>query len=183
MKLRHVRAVAVFAVVLVALTGARRGSGDGASCDNHSSSSGSSSSSSSGGSGSDYDDDTLTSGGSSSSSGSSSAGTTGGGTSRAIDDIRITDCVIDSVTETSAEIKWKYEVTNPDAEPATYSGKFTFKDDAGVEVADMTFITDQVSSGVPYTGESTAFFTDSDVTSGDLASLQGRCYVAEATKY
>ncbi|MGW0731419.1 hypothetical protein [Streptomyces sp. NPDC002851] len=182
MKLRHARSIAVFAVVLVALTGARRGSGDGGGCDDHSSSSDSSSSGSysSGGSGSDYDDDSLTSG--SSSSGSSSTGTTGGGTDQAINDIRITDCVIESLSDTTAEIKWKYEVTNSGVDPASYSGNFTFKDDAGTVVAETSFITGEVSPGTPHTDESTAFVSESDVTSGDLASLQGRCYVDEADK-
>ncbi|PWI16249.1 hypothetical protein DI272_20320 [Streptomyces sp. Act143] len=55
MKLRHVRAVAVFVGVVVALTGARHSSGAG--CSGHSSNSDSSSHSSTGGSGSHHDDD------------------------------------------------------------------------------------------------------------------------------
>ncbi|MFB7028473.1 MULTISPECIES: hypothetical protein [unclassified Streptomyces] len=90
MKMRHVRALAVFGVALVALTGAR-GSGGGG-CDNHSSS-GSSSSSSSGGSGShhDSDDNNGTSGGSVS-GGSSSA-------NKALRDITIDKCAYDAATK------------------------------------------------------------------------------------
>ncbi|MCW8375493.1 hypothetical protein [Streptomyces justiciae] len=55
MKLRHVRALAVFVGVVVALTGARHSSGAG--CSGHSSNSDSSSHSSTGGSSNHYDDD------------------------------------------------------------------------------------------------------------------------------
>ncbi|MFJ6251566.1 MULTISPECIES: hypothetical protein [unclassified Streptomyces] len=92
MKMRHVRALAVFGVALVTLTGAR-GSGGGG-CDNHSSSgSSSSSSSSSGGSGShhDNDDDNGTSGGSAS-GGSGSA-------NKALRDITIDTCAYDAASK------------------------------------------------------------------------------------
>ncbi|MFC8174096.1 hypothetical protein [Streptomyces sp. NPDC057325] len=87
MKMRHVRALAVFGVALVALTGAR-GSGGGG-CDNHSSSG----SSSSGGSGShhDNDDDNGTSGGSVS-GGSGSA-------NKALRDITIDTCAYDAASK------------------------------------------------------------------------------------
>ncbi|MET9935560.1 MULTISPECIES: hypothetical protein [unclassified Streptomyces] len=84
MKIRHVRALAVFGIALVALTGAR-GSGGGG-CSSHSGSS-----SSSGGSHHDNDDNGSTSGGSVS-GGSSSA-------NKALRDITIDTCAYDAATK------------------------------------------------------------------------------------
>ncbi|MFJ4340849.1 hypothetical protein [Streptomyces sp. NPDC088915] len=84
MKIRHVRALAVFGIALVALTGAR-GSGGGG-CSSHSGSS-----SSSGGSHHDNDDNGSTSGGSAS-GGSSSA-------NKALRDITIDTCAYDAATK------------------------------------------------------------------------------------
>lgn len=89
--MRHVRAVAVFGVVLIALTGAR-GSGGG-SCDGSSSGSGSSSSSGgSGGSGAGGHQDTD---GNGSGGGSSVPGGSGSDAS-AMRDIRIDGCTLDA---------------------------------------------------------------------------------------
>ncbi|RSS44534.1 hypothetical protein [Streptomyces sp. WAC08241] len=85
MKKRHVRALAVFGIALVALTGAR-GSGGGG-CGSHSGSS----SSSGGGSHHDNDDNGSTSGGSV--SGGSS------GADKAIRDITIATCAYDAATK------------------------------------------------------------------------------------
>ncbi|MGW6454548.1 hypothetical protein ACWF94_01245 [Streptomyces sp. NPDC055078] len=84
MKLRHARAIAVFGIALIALTGARGSSGGGCG--------GSSSSSSSGGSSgsNDNDSDSTTSGG-------STGSVTGGSTAnRAERDIRIDKCGLDA---------------------------------------------------------------------------------------
>ena len=91
MKLRHVRAVAVFGIAIFALTGAR--GSHGASCGGSSHSSGSGSSSSSGGStGGSHDSDST--GGSTSSSGGTSV--TGGSSSNKTErDIKIDACKLD----------------------------------------------------------------------------------------
>ncbi|MFD6246838.1 hypothetical protein [Streptomyces roseolus] len=87
MKLRHARAIAVFGIAVLALTGAR-GSGGGG-CDNNSS--GSSSSSGGGGSHSDSD--------SSSSSGGVSVPGGGGSADKAARDITIDKCAYDAATK------------------------------------------------------------------------------------
>ncbi|MFC7306260.1 hypothetical protein ACFQVC_18810 [Streptomyces monticola] len=176
MKLRHVRAVAVAAVVVVALTGARRG-GSGGGCDDHDSSSSSSSSGgsyTSGGS-SDYDNDDDYE----VSTGGSSTGTpTGGPTTPAEQDVRITDCVIDSLSSTEGKITWKYTVTNGDSTgSASYSGTLVFKDSAGAMVGSAMLDADDVAAGQSYDGT-----VDDSVFHSDMASLQGRCEVNTVTK-
>ncbi|MEU3607787.1 hypothetical protein AB0E83_20415 [Streptomyces sp. NPDC035033] len=91
MKLRHARAIAVFGIAVLALTGARGSNGGG--CDN--SSSGSGSSSSSGGSGSHSDSDNNDNGGGS--GGSLPGG--GGGGDKAARDITIVKCAYDPATK------------------------------------------------------------------------------------
>ncbi|MFF2774715.1 hypothetical protein ACFVU3_07390 [Streptomyces sp. NPDC058052] len=90
MKLRHVRAVAVFGIAVLALTGARGSNGGG--CDN-SSGSGSSSSSSSGGS--HNGDDDAGSGG----SGGSVSGGGSGSADKAARDVTIDTCAYDPATK------------------------------------------------------------------------------------
>ncbi|WP_406861508.1 hypothetical protein ABZO31_14030 [Streptomyces sp. HUAS MG47] len=115
MKLRHVRAIAVFGIALVALTGAR-GSG-GASCSgssggsSHSSSSGSDSSSSS----------------SSSSSGSVS-GVGGSSRDRAARDIKIDECALSA---DGKNLVAKLTITNSDSSAYLYDVTMQFKGDAG----------------------------------------------------
>ncbi|MFF3323041.1 hypothetical protein [Streptomyces sp. NPDC002889] len=125
MKIRHVRAIAVFGIALIALTGARGSRGGG--CDNDSSSV--SSSSSSGGSstgGGHYDDDDdldVTTGGGSASGGGDDAGpgaVVDTGVHDATGDVKIRYCSIDpSATSISghlyinntAEVDQSYDIT------------------------------------------------------------------------
>ncbi|MEU2549433.1 hypothetical protein ABZ618_29070 [Streptomyces roseolus] len=86
MKLRHARAIAVFGIAVLALTGAR---GSGGGCDNNSSGS----SSGSGGSGSHSDSD------SSSSSGGVSVPGGGGSADKAARDVTIDKCAYDAATK------------------------------------------------------------------------------------
>lgn len=129
MKLRHVRAIAVFGVAVIALTGARGSHGGGCS-----SGSGSHSSSTSGGSSggsSHYDDDDDDYSGSSSvgTTGSSTGATTGSGkATRPVDDVKIETCVFDESRGIVAHVS----ATNSSASTSyTYKFSVTFKDPAG----------------------------------------------------
>ncbi|MEU0274385.1 hypothetical protein [Streptomyces sp. NPDC006307] len=143
MKLRHVRAVAVFGIVLVTLTGARGshgGSCGGSSSSSSSSSDGGSSSTSGGGydgstgstsgstsgSGNGDTDVTITTGGTST---SGSSGSSGGGKGKADDDkgVSITECYYDPSrgivarvsahnTSTSEQYTYKFQVRFTDPE-------------------------------------------------------------------
>ncbi|MFJ5059664.1 hypothetical protein ACIP96_09565 [Streptomyces nigra] len=162
MKLRHVRAVAVFVGVVVALTGARHSSGGGCSGSDHSSSSSSSSGGSGGGS-THYDDDTgSTSGG--------GAQTSEGPDAAETDDVDIVRCENDPERGLVARVS----ATNSDA-LRTYSYTFTvtFKDAAGSEL-------DKQTSGI-LTVEPGA--TESvDVTARTQATGSGTCVLGEALR-
>ncbi|MFC5220774.1 hypothetical protein [Streptomyces coerulescens] len=135
MKLRHVRALAVFTVVLVALTGARRSHGGG--CDDSNSSS---SSSSSGGSTHHYDDDDDYDTGSSSGGGSSATAS-----AEPTSDVKITSCVYDP----SRGIVARVEAANTDTLTTyTYEFDVVFKDPDGAPVRTS-------SSAIPYVAADT----------------------------
>ncbi|MFG1668896.1 hypothetical protein [Streptomyces sp. Y7] len=137
MKLRHVRALAVFACVLVALTGARRSHGGG--CDDSSDSS--SSTSSSGGSTHHYDDDDDYDTGSSSGGGSSATAS-----AEPTSDVKIISCVYDP----SRGIVARVEAANSSTLTTyTYEFDVVFKDPDGAPVRTS-------SSAIPYvTADST----------------------------
>ncbi|WP_406257813.1 hypothetical protein [Streptomyces nigra] len=164
MKLRHVRAVAVFVGVVVALTGARHSSGGGCSGSDHSSSSSSSSGGSGGGS-THYDDDDDT--------GSTSGGgaqTSEGPGAAETDDVDIVRCENDPERGLVARVS----ATNSDA-LRTYSYTFTvtFKDAGGGEL-------DKQTSGI-LTVEPGA--TESvDVTARTQATGSGTCVLGEALR-
>ncbi|WP_274559734.1 hypothetical protein [Streptomyces spiramyceticus] len=158
MKLRHVRAVAVFGIAVFALTGARGSSGG--SCDN--SSSGSSSSSSTGGS--SYGDDTTsgsstTTGGT---TGSTSSGTTTGSVSgtgsnnKAIRDVRIDSCEYDPSRGIVAAISATNSSTS---ENYTYTFTVSFTDPSGTSIGErnptipmvLPGRTDKLDVATPYT--------------------------------
>ncbi|MGC9539872.1 hypothetical protein [Streptomyces sp. UG1] len=138
MKLRHVRAVAVIACVVVALTGARRSHGGG--CDDSSNSS--SSSSGSGGSTHHYDDDDDDY---SSSGGSASGGSSATASARPTTDVKITSCVYDP----SRGIVARVEAANTSS-VTTYTYEFgvVFKDPDGAPVRTS-------SSAIPYVSPDT----------------------------
>ncbi|MEU9233698.1 hypothetical protein [Streptomyces subrutilus] len=154
MKLRHVRAVAVFGIAVFALTGAR--GSNGGSCDS-SSSSGSSSSSSGGGSTGGSNDSTSTS-----SSGSSSGGSATGGSSsnKAERDIRIDSCKLD---DTRKNLVARITVTNSGSVGYTYNITMKFRGDststatpAQARVAPLTVqagASQQAEAKTPYTGK------------------------------
>ncbi|MEV6330795.1 hypothetical protein [Streptomyces sp. NPDC051909] len=121
MKLRHVRAIAVFGLAVVALTGAR--GSHGASCGGGSShGSGSSNHSSSGSDGS------STSG--SSSSGSVS-GVGGSSRDRVMRDIKIDECALSA---DGKNLVAKLTFTNSDSSAYLYDATLQFKGDAGKTV-------------------------------------------------
>ncbi|WP_455360836.1 hypothetical protein [Streptomyces sp. SYSU K21746] len=124
MKLRHVRAVAVLGIAVVALTGAR-GSGGGG-CDNSSSGSSGGSSSSSGGTTSGGSDD----GSSSSTSGGYTTGgsTTGGSNNSAVRDIKIESCDYDPSRGIVARISAR---NSSSSEKYTYKFSVKFTDPSG----------------------------------------------------
>ncbi|MFD7277703.1 hypothetical protein ACFV80_11805 [Streptomyces sp. NPDC059862] len=140
MKLRHVRAVAVFVGVVVALTGARHSSGGG--CD---SSNSSSSSSSSGGAtgGSHYDDDDDYDTGATSGSGATSD-TGSGASADAAKDVKIESCVFDEARGIVARVS----ASNPSASTTyTYEFSVTFKDPEGTLVRTSNSTIPYVSAG------------------------------------
>ncbi|MGW7440005.1 hypothetical protein [Streptomyces sp. NPDC054849] len=174
MKLRHVRAIAVFGIAIVALTGARGSSGG--SCGG-SSSSGSSSSSSSGGTtggGSNSDGSDTTS--SSSSSGGTSV--TGGSSSsnKAERDIRIDSCRLDG---SGKNLVARLTVTNNGSLDYTYNITMKFRggttSSAAPAQAQVTGLT--VKAGASRQAEATTTYTGK----GDGSEYK-ECVVSSASK-
>ncbi|MEV0777307.1 hypothetical protein [Streptomyces sp. NPDC050428] len=164
MKIRHVRAIAVFGIAVFALTGARGSSGGGCS-------SSSSSSSSSGGSNSDsdYDDDYDSDYGSSSGSSTSTGGSvTGGSSADAGRDLTIDTCKYDTTRGFVAEVT----ATNSDSVANSYSFTVDFTDSAGATVGNTVGSIPDVPAG----GTQTAEFTAVDV-SGDNGASGGECKI------
>ncbi|MPY60348.1 hypothetical protein [Streptomyces spongiae] len=167
MKLRHVRAVAVFGIAVIALTGARHSHGGGCS----SGSSSSSSSSSSGGStGSttgdvgkdddhdDYDYDTTTTGGAST-SGSTSGSTGGNRSNRAAKDVKIESCAFDAARGIVARVR----ATNGSAATTyTYEFNVTFKGPDGSVVRTSNSTIPYVSAGSSETLDVAAAYVPAD---------------------
>ncbi|WP_374777598.1 hypothetical protein OG756_37265 [Streptomyces sp. NBC_01310] len=170
MKLRHVRAIAVFGIAIVALTGAR--GSHGGSCGG-SSSSGSSSSSSSGGStggGSDSSGSTTT---------SSSGGTSTGGSSsnnKAERDIKIDSCKLDG---SGKNLVARLTVTNSGSLDYTYNITMKFRGDAASTAAPaqakVTALT--VKAGASRQAEATTTYTGK----GDGSEYK-ECVVVSASK-
>ncbi|MEE1755769.1 hypothetical protein [Streptomyces sp. SP18CS02] len=162
MKIRHVRAVAVFGVVLVALTGAR-GSGGGSCGGGHSSSSGSG-----------HDND------SSSSSGGSSGGSLPGGSSsakKAERDVRIDECAMDA---TGKNLVAKITITNSDSLAYTYDVSLQFKGETGGPAADLAIArADDVL--VPASGSQSAEATTPYTGSGNGSEYK-KCEVISASR-
>ncbi|MEU4358029.1 hypothetical protein [Streptomyces virginiae] len=172
MKFRHVRAIAVFGIAIVALTGAR--GSHGASCGGSSSSSSSGGSSGSTTSGSGGSDSTSGASGTSSSSG----GTTTGGTSRdkAERDIRIDSCKLDS---SGKNLVARLTVTNSGSLDQTYSITMKFNPAAGSSaVAAQARVTGlKVKAGASQQTEATAPYTGK----GDGSEYK-ECVVSTASK-
>lgn len=159
MKIRHVRAIAVFGIAVFALTGARGSGGGGCS-----SSSGSSSSSGGSHSDSDYDDDYD----SDSTSGSTTTGgsVTGGSTADAGRDLTIDSCKYDVATESFVA-----EITANNSGSVEYSYSFTvdFTDAAGATVGNTVGSIPNVPAGGTDTAEVSAvdLSDDNGASGGD----------------
>ncbi|MFB7462551.1 hypothetical protein ACFCZ1_03405 [Streptomyces sp. NPDC056224] len=169
MKLRHVRAVAVFGIAIVALTGAR--GSHGGSCGG---SSGSSHSSSSGGSGGGNHDS-----GSTGTSGSSSGGTVSGGSgsnNKAERDIKIDNCKLDAAGK---NLVARLTVTNSGSVDYTYNITMKFRGSAtsAADLAQAKVTALKVKAGASQQAEATAAYTGK----GDGSEFK-ECVVASATK-
>ncbi|MFC9824094.1 hypothetical protein ACFWG6_38260 [Streptomyces erythrochromogenes] len=169
MKFRHVRAIAVFGIAVVALTGARGSHGASCGGSSHSSSSSSGGSSSGGTSGSD-----STSGTSSSSGGT----TTTGGSSRdkAERDIKIDSCKLDS---TGKNLVARLTVTNSGSVDYTYNVTMKFNPAAGSSAVAATARVNslKVKAGASQQTEATAPYTGK----GDGSEYK-ECVVSTASK-
>ncbi|MFF4444337.1 hypothetical protein [Streptomyces sp. NPDC001502] len=169
MKLRHVRAVAVFGIAIFALTGARGSHGGSCGGSSHSSGSGSSGSSSSSGG---------TTGGSDSTSGSTSGSsvTGGSGNNKAERDIKIDECKLDT---SGKNLVAKITVTNSGSIDYTYNITMQFRGDATsaatpaqAKVAALT-----VKAGASKQAEATTAYTGK----GDGSEYK-KCTVDSASK-
>ncbi|MFE3327808.1 hypothetical protein [Streptomyces sp. NPDC059176] len=180
MKIRHVRAVAVFGIAVVALTGARGSHGAGCSGGSHSSSSSSSGSSGSSGSTGGSDHDGGSSAGSTtgdgSSSGSSSVSGIGGkkSKSRPEDDVRIESCAFDP----SRGVVARVSATNKsDSERYTYTFSVKFTDPQGALLRESNSTIPWVGPGTTDTIDVAASYSPS---SGDGSG--GKCRLTKVSR-
>ncbi|WP_328399311.1 hypothetical protein OHS70_20870 [Streptomyces sp. NBC_00390] len=165
MKIRHVRAVAVFGIVLVALTGAR-GSGGG-SCGGSSSSS--SGGSSTGGSNHDNDNSTTTGGGSVSGGGSSA--------NQAMRDISIAKCGLDAAGK---NLTARLTIRNSDSLDYNYNASVQFKGEVGGPSADLA-VARLDAAAVP-AGESVTKEISTPYTGSGDGSEYKKCEVVLASR-
>ena len=161
MKIRHVRAIAVFGIAIVALTGAR---GSGGGCDNSSSSSSSSG-------GSHRDDDST--GGSSSSGGSVPGGSSA---DKAARDVTIDECKYDPATK---NLTAKVSIDNSGALDYDYNVTMKFTGGAGGTVVPAT----AMKTGIAVTAGATrtAGLTTPYTGSGD-GSEYTKCEVTRVSR-
>jgi hypothetical protein len=159
-KIRHVRAIAVFGIAIVALTGAR---GSGGGCDNSSSSSSSS--------GSHRDDDST--GGSSSSGGSLPGGSSA---DKAARDVTIAECKYDPATK---NLTAKISIDNSGALDYDYNVTMKFTGGAGSAVVPAT----AMKTGIAVTAGATqtAELTTPYIGSGD-GSEYTKCEVTRVSR-
>ncbi|MER7954132.1 MULTISPECIES: hypothetical protein [unclassified Streptomyces] len=162
MKLRHVRAIAVFGIALVALTGAR--GSHGGSCSGGGSSSSGSNSSSSGGSDSN----------SSSSGGVTTGGVGGSSRDKAQRDVRIDEC---KLSDDRKNLVAKVTITNSDSAAYLYDVSLQFKGDPSANIA-MAKVDDvRVEGGASTPAEATTPYTGT----GD-GSEYTQCVVVDADR-
>ncbi|MFG3508006.1 hypothetical protein ACGF5F_21180 [Streptomyces sp. NPDC047821] len=175
MKLRHVRAIAVFGVALVALTGAR---GSGGGCSSNSSSNSSSHSSDSGTTGGSTTGDSTTGGSDSSSSGSGGVSVPGvsGGGDKAARDIRIDECRMD---DAGKNLVARITVTNDGSLDQTYNITMKFRGDAG---SGATTVRANVTGLTVKGGESRQAEATTAYTGTGTGSEYKECVVDTATK-
>ncbi|MET9959533.1 hypothetical protein ABZ128_10705 [Streptomyces sp. NPDC006326] len=168
MKLRHVRAVAVFGIAVVALTGARGSHGAGCGGGSHGSSHSNSSGSSTGGS---HDNDNTNGG---------SGGVSAPGGSRSNDkaerDIKIDKC---RLNDAGKNLVARLTVTNSGSLDYTYNITVKFRPDAGsgtnTAMANVTGLT--VKAGASQQAEATSTYSGK----GDGSEYK-ECVIVSATK-
>ncbi|MFJ8018333.1 hypothetical protein [Streptomyces sp. NPDC096339] len=169
MKLRHVRAIAVFGIAIVALTGAR--GSHGGSCGGSHGSSSSSHSSSGGSSGGSHDSNnsSTTSGGTSVTGGSSSS-------NKAERDIRIDACKLDA---TGKNLVAKLTVTNSGSLDYTYNITMKFRGSAGSTATPATAMVAnlKVKAGASQQAEATTPY----IGKGDGSEYK-ECVVSTASR-
>ncbi|WP_404952718.1 hypothetical protein [Streptomyces sp. 147326] len=168
MKLRHVRAIAVFGIAIVALTGARGSHGASCGGSSHSSSSSSSSGGTSGG-GSDSSSTSTTSGGTSVTGGSSSK-------NKAERDIRIDSCKLD---DSGKNLVARLTVTNSGSVDYTYNITMQFTGDA---TSTATSAQARVSALTVKAGASAPAEAKTPYTGKGDGSEYKKCSVDSATK-
>ncbi|MGK5729600.1 hypothetical protein [Streptomyces sp. URMC 124] len=195
MKLRHVRAAAVFGIAVVALTGARghHGGGcSGGSSSHHSSSSTSGGTTTTGGTTGDSTSGGLTSGGTTSggtstdgglttggstTSGSSTSGLTSGGTGRsgsASRDLKILSCDYSDARGITAKIS----VTNPSlTDNYTYTFSVKFTDSNGTLIGTRNRTIPFVGPGKTDTQDVSQVYVPKAGT-----SVSGKCAVENVTR-
>lgn len=165
MKLRHVRAIAVFGIAVVALTGAR--GSHGASCGGGHGSSNNSSHSSSG-----------SDGNSSSSSSGSVSGVGGSSRDRASRDVKIDECALSA---DGKKLVAKVTISNSSSSAYLYDVTLQFKGDAGksvdlalAQVSDLRVeggASKSAEASTPYTGSGNGSeYTRCEVTFADRTS-------------
>ncbi|NGO79364.1 hypothetical protein G6045_27460 [Streptomyces sp. YC504] len=181
MKLRHARAVAVFALVVVALTGARRG-GDGGCDDDHDSSG------SSGGSGGGVDvvETTIpplptdTAGVPTYEAPTTAPPARKGKVTPVKGEVRIVDCVVEKPVDSTGIITFKYEVTNGNSDmAANYVGRLMSVDPDGTLRANGQVVQYQIEPGGSWQGESKGSY---GIGPGVKAPSAKSCKVGEVTK-
>ncbi|MFJ9940062.1 hypothetical protein [Streptomyces erythrochromogenes] len=173
MKFRHVRAIAVFGIAIVALTGARGSHGGSCGGSSHSSSS-SSGGSTSGGTSSGTSGSDSTSGTSSSSGGTTTTG--GTGRDKAERDIKIDSCKLDSAGK---NLVARLTVTNTGSVDYTYNVTMKFNPAAGASAVAATARVNslKVKAGASQQTEATAPYTGK----GDGSEYKD-CVVSTASK-
>ncbi|MEU0392033.1 hypothetical protein ABZ208_04480 [Streptomyces sp. NPDC006208] len=165
MKIRHVRAIAVFGIALVALTGAR--GSHGGSCGGSSSSSSSSGGSSTGGS---HNDNDSTTGGGSVSGGGSSA-------NQAMRDISIAKCGLDAAGK---NLTARLTIRNSDSLDYKYNASVQFKGEIGGPSADLA-VARLDAAAVP-AGESVTKEISTPYTGSGDGSEYKKCEVVLASR-
>ncbi|MFG2975644.1 hypothetical protein ACGFYY_22025 [Streptomyces sp. NPDC048331] len=176
MKLRHVRAVAVFGIAIFALTGARGSHGGSCGGSSHSSGSGSSGSSSSTGGSHGSDSTSGTTGSTTSGSTGSPSVTGGSGNNKAERDIKIDACKMDP---SGKNLVAKITVTNSGSVDYTYDVTMKFRGGATSAATPATARVSAltVKAGTSKQAEATAAYTGK----GDGSEYK-ECVVDNASK-
>ncbi|MBC9712368.1 hypothetical protein H9Y04_07260 [Streptomyces sp. TRM66268-LWL] len=167
MKLRHARAIAVFVIVFVALTGARRGGGG---CDDDSSHAGSSHGSSGGGSGGQDVDSSAPA------TPSPSSTTTYGE-----QDVTVDGCELTPEADYLGRARLTYRVTNGNTDQAAgYEITFAVLRTSDKQV--LTLPTLSIANLAPGKSQSGTITEAAATADDDMRTLDAHCIVSRVTK-